>query len=44
MSDWTESDLAHWDDKILRIAADMGLDDAEDTKKSDLIDWIIKNQ
>ena len=26
MSDWTEADLAHWDDKILRIAADMGLD------------------
>ena len=26
MSDWTEADLAHWDDKILRIAEDLGLD------------------
>ncbi len=26
MSDWTEADLAHWDEKILRIAEDLGLD------------------
>jgi len=26
MSDWTESDLAHWDEKILQIASDLGLD------------------
>lgn len=26
MSDWTESDLLHWDEKILRVASDLGLD------------------
>lgn len=26
MSDWTERDLIHWDEKILRIATDFGLD------------------
>ena len=26
MSDWTEADLVHWDEKILRIAEDLGLD------------------
>lgn len=26
MSDWTEMDLIHWDEKILRIATDFGLD------------------
>lgn len=26
MSDWTEADLLHWDDKILRVAGDLGLD------------------
>jgi stage V sporulation protein R len=26
MSDWTEADLLHWDEKILRIAEDLGLD------------------
>ena len=26
MSDWTESDLIHWDEKIIRVAEDMGLD------------------
>ena len=26
MSDWTEADLTHWDEKILRIASDLGLD------------------
>mgnify|MGYP003133368065 FL=1 len=26
MSDWTESDLLHWDAKIIRIAEDLGLD------------------
>ncbi len=25
MSDWTEKDLLHWDEKIIEIAADMGL-------------------
>ena len=26
MSDWTEADLLHWDQKILRVAEDLGLD------------------
>ena len=26
MSDWTEADLLHWDEKIIRIAEDLGLD------------------
>ena len=26
MSDWTEADLIHWDEKIIEIALDMGLD------------------
>ena len=26
MSTWTESDLLHWDEKILRVAEDLGLD------------------
>jgi stage V sporulation protein R len=26
MSAWTESDLLHWDEKILRVAEDLGLD------------------
>ena len=26
MSDWTTADLAHWDDKICRVASDLGLD------------------
>jgi stage V sporulation protein R len=26
MSDWTEADLMHWDEKIGRVAEDMGLD------------------
>jgi len=26
MSDWTERDLLHWDEKILRVAEDLGLD------------------
>ena len=26
MSDWTEADLLHWDEKIIRIADDLGLD------------------
>jgi stage V sporulation protein R len=26
VSDWTEKDLLHWDEKILRIAEDLGLD------------------
>jgi stage V sporulation protein R len=26
MSDWTESDLLHWDEKIIRVAEDLGLD------------------
>jgi|TARA_R110002020_G_scaffold66440_2_gene174638 stage V sporulation protein R len=26
MSDWTEADLLHWDEKILRVAEDLGLD------------------
>ena len=26
MSNWTEADLMHWDDKILRVAEDLGLD------------------
>ena len=26
MSDWTEKDLLHWDEKIIRIAEDLGLD------------------
>ena len=26
MSKWTESDLLHWDEKIIRIAEDLGLD------------------
>ena len=26
MTDWTEADLVHWDDKILRVAEDLGLD------------------
>ena len=26
MSDWTETDLMHWDEKILRVADDLGLD------------------
>ena len=26
MTDWTEKDLMHWDEKILRIAEDLGLD------------------
>ena len=26
MSDWTEADLLHWDEKILEVAADLGLD------------------
>jgi stage V sporulation protein R len=26
MSDWTEADLLHWDEKILRVADDLGLD------------------
>ena len=26
MSDWTPSDLAHWDSKIIRVAEDLGLD------------------
>lgn len=26
MSNWTEGDLMHWDEKILRVAADLGLD------------------
>ena len=26
MSNWTESDLLHWDEKIIRVARDMGLD------------------
>ena len=26
MSDWTEADLHHWDEKILRVAEDLGLD------------------
>jgi stage V sporulation protein R len=26
MSDWTERDLMHWDEKIIRIAQDLGLD------------------
>jgi len=26
MSSWTESDLIHWDEKILRVAEDLGLD------------------
>jgi len=25
MSDWTEADLQHWDEKILRVAEDLGL-------------------
>jgi stage V sporulation protein R len=26
MSNWTEADLMHWDEKILRVATDLGLD------------------
>ena len=26
MSDWTEADLLHWDEKITRVAEDLGLD------------------
>jgi stage V sporulation protein R len=26
MSDWTEADLLHWDEKIIRVAEDLGLD------------------
>ncbi|MCP4123981.1 MAG: SpoVR family protein, partial [Bacteroidetes bacterium] len=26
MSNWTEADLLHWDEKIIRVAKDMGLD------------------
>ena len=26
MTDWTESELVHWDDKICRVAEDLGLD------------------
>jgi stage V sporulation protein R len=26
MSDWTEADLLHWDEKILEVASDLGLD------------------
>ena len=26
MSDWSERDLMHWDEKIIRIAEDFGLD------------------
>ena len=26
MSDWTEADLMHWDEKIIRVAEDLGLD------------------
>ena len=26
MSDWSESDLIHWDEKIIRVAEDLGLD------------------
>jgi stage V sporulation protein R len=26
MSNWTEADLLHWDEKIIRVAQDMGLD------------------
>ena len=26
MSDWTEADLMRWDEKILRVAEDLGLD------------------
>ena len=26
MSDWTETDLIHWDEKIIRVAEDLGLD------------------
>ena len=26
MSDWTESDLIHWDEKIIEVALDLGLD------------------
>jgi len=26
MSDWTERDLLYWDDKIIRVACDLGLD------------------
>tara|TARA_R110002110_G_scaffold274326_1_gene489606 strand:+ start:1783 stop:3114 length:1332 start_codon:yes stop_codon:yes gene_type:complete len=26
VSDWTEADLSHWDEKILRVAEDLGLD------------------
>ena len=26
MNDWTEADLHHWDEKILRVAEDLGLD------------------
>jgi len=26
MSDWTEADLLHWDEKIVRVAEDLGLD------------------
>lgn len=26
MSDWTESDLMHWDEKIIEVALDLGLD------------------
>ena len=26
MSNWTEADLLHWDEKIIRVAEDLGLD------------------
>ncbi len=26
MSDWSEADLVHWDEKIIRVAEDLGLD------------------
>ncbi len=26
MSDWTEADLLHWDEKIIKVAQDLGLD------------------
>ena len=26
MSNWTEADLLHWDEKIIRVATDLGLD------------------